>query len=100
MKSLPQGERLEQPCKDLGIDTTMPAMPDWPGATTRGFLAMSRGYRTAASGIPSEFPRSQACRHCDHLRCCRSHQHAGIGRKRDCRPDKVTFVILGTCSNS
>ena len=32
MKSLPQGERLEQPCKDLGIDTTMPAMPDWPGS--------------------------------------------------------------------
>jgi hypothetical protein len=32
MKTLPQGERLERMCKDLGIDTTMPAQADWPGS--------------------------------------------------------------------
>ncbi len=32
MNALPQGEQLEHACKKLGIDTTMPAHPDWPGS--------------------------------------------------------------------
>jgi hypothetical protein len=35
MKTLPQGDKLEQACKAMDTDTTMPATSEWPGSYDR-----------------------------------------------------------------